>query len=251
LEQTVALIDSKAIKSYWSATRHPGPCLLFLAPLLLAYEIGVFKLGGSQAYMLRNGADTWTRAGLAALNVRHPAAAPIIVASVLGLWFFLKRDSTPEETPAVCLGMAVESIGAALGLWAISRAFAPLLGWLGVTVATPPLLNAAAYSQVVTYIGAGVYEEIMFRVALFGGMCWLFRTIGITSIVAALSAAVVGALLFAAAHHIGAHGEPVDTYNFLFRVLAGLYFTLLYQFRGFGVAVGAHTCYDVVVGIAM
>jgi hypothetical protein len=247
----VALIDSKAIKSYWSATRHPGPCLLFLAPLLLAYEIGVFKLGGSQPYMLRNGADTWTRAGLAALSIRHPAAAPILVAAALGIWFWLRRDTTPEETPAVCLGMAVEAIGAALGLWAVSRGFAPLLGWLGVTVSTPPLLSTAAYGQVVTYIGAGVYEEIMFRVALFGGLCLLLRAIGIKPIMATLSAAVVGAILFAAAHHIGAHGEPVDTYNFLFRVLAGLYFTVIYQFRGFGVAVGAHTCYDVVVGIAM
>jgi hypothetical protein len=30
-----------------------------------------------------------------------------------------------------------------------------------------------------------------------------------------------------------------------------LYFTALYQFRGFGIAVGAHACYDVLVGIHM
>jgi membrane protease YdiL (CAAX protease family) len=246
----VALIDSKAIKSYWSATRHPGPCLLLLAPLLLAYEIGVFKLGGAQPHELRNGADTWTRTGLAALSVRHPAAAPLLIAGILAIWFWRRRDTTPEDTPAVALGMALESIAAALGLWAVSRGFAPLLGWLGITVATPAL-NLAAYSQVVTYIGAGVYEEILFRVMLFGGLCLLLRAIGISPIVSHLSAAVVASLMFAAAHHVGPHGEPVDSYNFLFRALAGLYFTALYYFRGFGIAVGAHTCYDVVVGIPM
>jgi membrane protease YdiL (CAAX protease family) len=250
-EFLVSLVDSNAIKSYWSATRHPGPCLLFLAPLIVVYEIGVFKLGGGQPLALRNGADSWTRAGLAALSVRHPAAAPMIVAVILGLWFWTRRDTTPEETPAVCLGMAVESIAAALGLWAVSRGFSPLLGWLGVTVSTPPTLNVAAFGQVVTYIGAGIYEEILFRVVLFGGLCILLRTIGVGSIIAVLSSAAVAALLFAAAHHIGPHGEPVDSYNFLFRALAGLYFAALYQYRGFGIAVGAHTCYDIVVGIAM
>ena len=50
--------------SYWQSTRHPGPCLLFLAPLLAAYEIGVVKLGGATPLALRNGADAWLRWGL-------------------------------------------------------------------------------------------------------------------------------------------------------------------------------------------
>ena len=161
------------------------------------------------------------------------------MAAALGIWFFLRRDTTPEETPAVCLGMAVEAIGAALGLWAVSRGFAPLLGWLGVTVSTPPLLNTAAYGQVVPTSARASTKRSCSAWRCFGGLCLLLRSIGITPILAALSASVVGAILFAAAHHIGAHGEPIDTYNFLFRVLAGLYFTFIYQFRGFGVAVGA------------
>ena len=35
--------------SYWQETRHPGPSLLFLAPLLIAYEVGVVSLGGAKA----------------------------------------------------------------------------------------------------------------------------------------------------------------------------------------------------------
>jgi membrane protease YdiL (CAAX protease family) len=64
-------------------------------------------------------------------------------------------------------------------------------------------------------------------------------------------AAVFSATVFAAAHHVGPYGEPFDDFVFLFRAVAGLYFAALYQTRGFGVAVGAHACYDVLVGVAV
>ena len=65
---------------------------------------------------------------------------------------------------------------------------------------------------------------------------------------AVLLAAVGAALTFAAAHHVGPNGEEMVPAKFLFRALAGLYFTALYVVRGFGVAVGRHAGYDVLVG---
>ena len=57
---------------YAAATRHPWPCLVFLMPLLLAYEGGLFWYGGQQTEVLRNGADTWLHSGLTALGLwRH------------------------------------------------------------------------------------------------------------------------------------------------------------------------------------
>jgi membrane protease YdiL (CAAX protease family) len=237
--------------SYWQSTRHPGPCLLFLAPLLVAYELGVLAVGGPAA-TLRNGADVWLRAGLAACGGRHPALAPALVAALLAAWLWRQRASTPEDLPGLCLGMALESVAGALVLWAVSRGFAPLLEAAGVPLAVDsPPLNAAALGQVVTYVGAGIYEEVLFRLVLYGGLRTVLTAALVPGRLAVTLAALASALLFAAAHHIGPHGEPVDGYNFVFRVLAGLYFTLLYQLRGFGVAVGAHACYDVLVGINM
>src|SRR5262249_3916412 len=94
--------------SYWQSTRHPGPCLLFVGPLLLAYELGVSSLGGSQAASLRNGADVWLREGLAAVGLAHPFAAPGLVVLILAVWFWWQRDSIPEDAPGLCLGMALE-----------------------------------------------------------------------------------------------------------------------------------------------
>src|SRR6476646_6826197 len=101
--------------SYWQSTRHPGPCLLFLAPLLVAYELGVLAVGGPAA-ALRNGADVWLRAGLAACGGRHPALAPALVAALLAAWLWRQRASTPEDLPGLCLGMALESVVGALVL---------------------------------------------------------------------------------------------------------------------------------------
>lgn len=239
--------------SYWQATRHPGPCLLFVAPLLVAYEIGVLTLRGADSPTLRNGADAWLRDGLAALSLTHPVAGPILVLLLLTGWFLRYRDTTPEDATSVCLGMAIESVGGALVLWALSRLYAPLLDTIGMTLSAgdAPPLNTAAFGQVVTYIGAGIYEEVVFRLALFGLFKAVLNTAQVPGRLGIVLAAVASAGLFAAAHHVGPHGEPVDGFNFLFRLLAGLYFTAIYQLRGFGIAVGSHACYDVLVGIHM
>ncbi len=152
--------------------------------------------------------------------------------------------------------MAVESVAGALVLWGLSRLYGPALDWLGITLSLPPPaesppLNTAAVGQVVTYVGAGIYEEVLFRLALYGLLRSVLTAAQVSARAAVALAAVTAAALFAAAHHVGPHGEPVDGFNFLFRVLAGLYFTAVFQLRGFGVAVGAHACYDVLVGVHM
>jgi membrane protease YdiL (CAAX protease family) len=61
----------------------------------------------------------------------------------------------------------------------------------------------------------------------------------------------MSSLAFAAVHHLGPSGETYQGFVFLFRTLAGLYFAVLYQARGFGVAVGTHACYDILVGVVL
>src|SRR5262249_43937158 len=65
---------------YLGASRHPWPCLLFVLPLLLAYEVGVVWLGGTQPDALRNGADTWLRWGLETFGLTQLYCAPALVA---------------------------------------------------------------------------------------------------------------------------------------------------------------------------
>jgi membrane protease YdiL (CAAX protease family) len=146
--------------------------------------------------------------------------------------------------------MTVESVVFAAGLWAVARNFEPLLKSWGVPTANVTF-NTPAAGQVVTYIGAGIYEEVLFRLGLFSLVCFLLRAVLVPGPAAVALAAAATALTFAAAHHLGPTGEPMVAARFLFRALAGLYFTALYVFRGFGIAVGAHAGYDILVGVAV
>jgi Type II CAAX prenyl endopeptidase Rce1-like len=235
--------------NYFSATRHPWASLLFLAPLLAAYEGGVLWLGGDQAARLRNGADAWMRWGLDVFGAGHVLAAPLIVLLVLLAWTWWRWADRPDDPVTLFFGTAFESCFFAFLLWQFSRNFGPIVDRLGITlqitVQAPPL------THILTFIGAGIYEEVLFRLGLFAGLYGLLRVVRLPKVAAVMLAAAAAAAAFAAAHHIGPYGEPVRADYFLFRALAGLYFTLLFVLRGFGIAAGAHAGYDVLVGVSL
>jgi membrane protease YdiL (CAAX protease family) len=235
-------------EKYLKATRHPWPCLLFLLPLLAAYEGGIIWLGGTHPEAFRSGADTWLRWGLQAFGLSQLYWTPLLVALVFLVWSWLRWHDRPGDLLGVCTAMAIESMLFAAGLLGLSRVLNPVLDSLGIVLASQGPTERVL-GQVITFVGAGIYEEVLFRLFLYAGMVRLFRQIELPSWIAYGVAAATSALLFSAAHHAGPFGEAFDAYVFLFRSLAGLYFTFLFQVRGFGVVVGAHTCYDVLAGI--
>jgi hypothetical protein len=236
--------------SYFQATRHPWPSFLFLLPLLLTYEGGVLWLGGTEPDALRNGADAWLRWGMDVIGLELAWGPPALIAVVFVGWCWLRRGDRPSDTVGVVSGMGIEAVFFALGLWGLSRGLGPALDHFGIELSW----NAStveAVGQAVTFIGAGIYEEVMFRLLLFSGLLLLLRLAFIPSLFAVPLAAAASAAVFSAAHHVGPFGEPFTGYVFLFRTLAGVYFAAVYQLRGFGVAAGAHALYDVVVGVAL
>lgn len=234
--------------AYFSATRHPWPVLVMLLPLLVAYEGGVLWLGGPRPEMLRNGADAWLRAALQAFGLHQVVIAPALIAVVFGAWSWWRRHDRPGGLLGVCSGMALECFIFALALWGLSHGFNPFLHYVGVELSAGPHFDPVI-GRVVTFVGAGIYEEILFRLVLFAGLAWLLELALLPKYLAVGMAAIISATLFAAAHHVGPHGEAMDSYVFLFRLMAGVYFAFVYQVRGFGIAAGGHACYDVLVGL--
>lgn len=232
---------------YFSASRHPWSSFLFLAPLLAAYEGGMIWLGGDHSERFRNGADAWLRWVLEVFGAGHVLVAPAIVVSVLLLWSWWRWADRPHDPLRTWFGMAFESIAFAFLLWQFSENFGALVERLGVKLEIT--IPTARIAPVLTFIGAGIYEEVLFRLGLFVGAYWLLRVVQIPVLPAGLIAAVGAAAAFAAAHHLGPYGEAMNPHVFLFRAIAGLYFTLLFVGRGFGIAVGAHAGYDILVGL--
>jgi Type II CAAX prenyl endopeptidase Rce1-like len=233
---------------YWSATRLPVPCLVFVLPLIVAYEVGVTLIGGSSADALRTGADAWMRNSLAAIGLRDRWLPPIVLVGAMMTWQAFRAKSW-RFRPGCLAGMVIESLLFALTLVGLSR-----LVELGFErLESRALLEAATgrdhpLAAVVGYLGAGVYEEALFRLALIPLIYGLARGAHAPEVLAGTLAVTGSALLFSLAHHAGAPGESFTWFAFVFRWLAGIAFAWIFLVRGFGIAVGAHAAYDVLVG---
>lgn len=234
--------------SYLAATRHPWAAVLFVVPLLAAYEAGVVWLAGADHARLRNGADGWVRVQLGLLGLAHHLIAPAAVALLLLLRAWWRWSDRPADPIPLWFGQVFESGLYAAVLWQFGQNFGALVDKTGVRLDVTVQTGQAA--RVLTFIGAGIYEEVIFRLGLFGGLCLLLRVAHVPAVLGVPLAAAAGAAAFAAAHHLVPGGEPLDRTVFLFRTAAGLFFTALYVARGFGIAVGAHAGYDVLVGVS-
>ena len=233
-------------RSYWATTRRPLPCLAFILPILIAYEGGVIWLGGPSADVLRAGADAWVRHGLTMLGLTDRWLPPMALLSALVTWQALDRRESRFH-PGTLLGMAAESMVLALCLILSSK-----LVDLGFSRLEGPGLLAAsprpALAPVVGFLGAGLYEEALFRLAMIPVLFRSLRLLLIPPLYACTLAITASSLVFSLAHHAGVPGEAFTWFAFVFRWLAGVFFAWVFVTRGFGVAVGTHTAYDLLVG---
>jgi len=112
-------------------------------------------------------------------------------------------------------------------------------------------------------LGAGFYEELTFRVILFGLgakiLVWFFgkQRVVLSGTSAAASGfsfrsllvmfgwAIACALVFSGVHYIGPLSDDFKLTSFTFRAVLGLILTLIYVTRGFAAAVWTHAIYDV------
>lgn len=228
-------------ETYWALSRTPLTSLFFALPLVLAYEGGVLVLGRGTP---RNGADVWLRHLLDGLGFGSYFLLPLVTAIGLLAWHHVEHDRW-RVSPALLAGMAAESL-----LWAF------LLVSLGrLQEALWPLEMAAAdplggpWARIVGSCGAGLYEEVLFRLLLLPLVTWLGRKAGCGPLAAAIWGVLLTSLVFSAAHYVGPLGDAFDVYSFTFRLLAGMFFAILFLSRGFGIAAGTHALYDVIVGL--
>jgi hypothetical protein len=111
-------------------------------------------------------------------------------------------------------------------------------------------------ASIVTGIGAGIYEELVFRLILICVLMLLFQDVlGLNHRSSIVLSVLVSAGLFSAHHHIVfvngqlALSAAFNWTEFGFRTIAGIYFAGLFAIRGFGIAAGTHAFYDIIATI--
>ncbi len=209
--------------------------MALVVPIFLGYHLGVVLL------KVRNAADPLT-AELTRLAEHHIGiywaitlglgAAMVLVLSLLGRGHAF---SGKRLLLLMAEGVAYAVVMRAAGAYVVGS-----LPLAGGAIGGPA-------AGVIMSMGAGLYEEIAFRVGLFGLGALAIRAFfgGIPKWALTAAWALVAAAVFAGWHHVGAAGDPWNLRIFVFRATCGLVLTAIYVFRGFAPAVWTHTLYDV------
>ena len=235
------------LKDYLRRSRSPRYSILFALPLLVLYEGLSALLTHSAVAGVRNGADVLLKSLFVALGGRDGLVVfgLLLVGGGAALVVRDLKKSGERLAPGVFGGMLLES-------GAYAALFGFVVGWLTTLLLEGPrrlaIAGAAAldlHTQLVVSLGAGIYEELLFRVVMVGALMWgARRLLHAGRGLAAAIAVVVSALVFSAFHYIGALGDTFTVSSFTYRAIAGVAFSVLYVTRGFGITAWTHALYD-------
>lgn len=242
--------------TYWTLSTRPLHVLLFLLPLIVFYEIG------SAVYLVD--LATGTRRSVVAkslledfFNVFGVAGAfmpGIALAVVLLVWHLMSRDRWRVD-PGTLAAMLFESAAWALPLLVLNAVVNQLVhapataAHAHLALAAADLQHQSTATKIVISIGAGLYEEMLFRLVGLALLHYvLVDLIGMPQRWGAAGAVGLSALAFAAYH---GPSLPADWGKVVFYVASGVYLGTVYIMRGFGIAAAAHAIFDVLVLVVL
>jgi hypothetical protein len=222
--------------------------LALTLPIFVAYQLGVVFLP------MKNASDYVTRP---LLELAHGSRETYLgITALLGLVFagvFILLGRGRAFRPMKFFQIALEGIAYAVAMrfgaeYVVGRL--PIGGMKDVDPLTGFVMS----------LGAGFYEEIAFRVVLFGLgaklLVWFFvrppkpapgapAPLSLRAIAVTVGWSVVAAAVFSGAHYVGSLGDKFQLASFVFRLVLGLALSLIYSTRGFAAAVWAHATYDI------
>ena len=236
-----------ALTNYWRIARTPRYSLTFALPLLLAYEVLAFSLSHAEVTGVRNGADVLLKSIFLAMGGRNGL---VVFGALLvggGAWLVWQDYRRSRTLDLRLFGlMALESAVYALAFGMVTSALTGLL-LPGLSILSMGFVSSWSLpTQLMISLGAGIYEELLFRVILVSGLALGARkALGWSATASGIFAVIVGALIFSAFHYIGPYGDRLELGSFTFRAVAGVLFSGLYLQRGFGITAWTHALYDV------
>jgi membrane protease YdiL (CAAX protease family) len=235
----------RAVNPYFSQTKSLTYSYLIALPLLIMYEVFILISQPESGGFVRLSTDIWIKwvfAGFGFDTLKFTVA----LALILGLIVFFKERPNPVRVRGrFFLYMILEST-----IYAIVIAML-ISGFLGLifNADAEGINSLTKFQQLALSIGAGLYEELIFRVLLVNGLIIIFGWMSFGNGWKHVGAMILAALIFSAVHYFGSYGDQFTLSSFMFRFLFGLALNGLLIFRGFGIAAWTHSMYDVIVVI--
>jgi membrane protease YdiL (CAAX protease family) len=247
--------------SYLERTGRPSYAIVFLLPFIIFYEVGTILINTDvlNQSQVRVVAFIWLQNFLECLGFCNkftwiaPPVAVVIILIALQLasgkqWRLRLADIVPMAVECVLLAVPLIVLSLLLNSSVHAQNCASALPVAGNLLKNSPLL-----ANIVTGIGAGIYEELVFRLILICLLMLLFQDfLRFKHKNAIIFSVIISAVLFSAHHHIiflnGWFGQtaPFNWPEFSFRTIVGVYFAFLFAIRGFGITAGTHAFYDII-----
>lgn len=227
------------LRTYLRESRSFYYSLFLILPLMIVYEAGTIWLFSNQPYELRNAADALLRFILEQIGAQPGYYFSIIFVTVLlitmgsGVW----REERQPLNSIVFPGMLVESFLWGIALYVVLQQLAHLV--LGVTASHNWLV------QVNLALGAGLYEEMIFRVILIAALAFIFHRGFRWSRSSSGWIGLVGAAVIFAGFHL--FMETFVWSVFIQRFVGGVLLGILYLKRGYGITAYSHIFYNLTI----
>lgn len=277
--------------SYLERTARPVYAVLFLLPFIILYEVGTITINTNilNHSQVRVVAFVWMQELLQSIGLggKFAWAAPGLAVIIILLsqqvtsrkdWHVWLGDFVPMLIECTLLAIPLIVLTFFLNFMSVNIEKQHLSSDNSYTItadinspetgtvasdssrnasilASPALENQkhSVWANIVTGIGAGIYEELVFRLVLICILLMVLQDVFKMSHGSAIALAVcVSAALFSAHHHIDFltgmenTADPFDWAKFTFRTIAGVYFAFLYAIRGFGITAGTHSFYNII-----
>lgn len=222
------------LSGYFQRSELPLYALVFLLPAMILFEIGIsFHPADPIAFHI-------LQLFFNQLGATGRFIPLLSIVAILLTWHIARKDPWKIDMETLW-GMLVESVLLALPLLALGIAVAR---W-HIHIPLQAHFHISS-DNVILSVGAGIYEEFVFRLALMTLVSIV--TLDLLRIPKSLSNLLMvstSAVLFSLYHYLGA--EQFQMQSFVFRASAGIYFAMLFLTRGFGVTCGCHIAYDIAI----
>ena len=229
-------------RGYFARSELPLVSLAFVLPFVILYEVGTwyFTADPMRQTEQRIIAFNLMQEFFALFGASGRYLPAMAVVLILLSWHVARQDPWRVE-PRYLAGMLAESAVLAVPLVVMGFVVTQYMEQY-----LPLFASRRTGSLVVLSIGAGIYEELVFRLAAFTVLSFvLVDLMGMKRVWAGLAMVVISSLLFSLYHYLGA--ERFDLRTFSFRTAAGCYFGTVFAFRGFGITAGTHAAYDLLI----